>query len=106
MRIVFTWCPPDFAEVTRDVFADNDVSFKTHGFYPSGPTTYVAYDDEHVQHYEAWFKGLEVRVRARLRAAPLETGSVMYLPVSFDSWVVVGTDARSLGAAVEIRSRT
>ena len=100
MRIVFTRCPADF-HCHDDMFAGHDVSFKARGFVASGPTVYVAYTDEHVQHYGEWFKGVEVRVRARLRDASLEAGSAVYLPVSFDSWVVFGEGACWLGAALE-----
>lgn len=103
-RLVFTWCSQageSFRATARELFPDYALVFKPCGFHASGPTVYVALTEAEVARYNAWFSGLCVRVRAVLRNHPLEPGAVVYLPVSFNSWVIVGDGSASLGAALE-----
>lgn len=80
------------------------VTFRPGVFYARGPAAYLALEPEHLALWEPWFPGLQVRVQARLLHAPLEQGGAMYLPVTFDSWVVVCDGSKSLGAGLEAAS--
>jgi hypothetical protein len=97
MAIVFTHCSPTFqcGELWRDARCTPSK------FFAKGSAAYVAHDPGHLDAYEPWFPGLKVRAASRLRHCPLHPSSAMYLPVSFNSWVVVASGADGLGAAFE-----
>jgi hypothetical protein len=69
--------------------------------FPADRTALIAHDPEHLATYEAWFPGLTVRVNGRLRAAPLGPMEALYLPVTYDSWVIFVNDASALPSAME-----
>lgn len=95
---------PEFEPVAREVLAGADLEFKARPILALGSAAYVAHAPEHLERYEAWFPGLAVRINSRLRHLPLEPGAAMYLPVTFDAWVVVVDGAGALGAALETAS--
>ncbi len=70
-------------------------------FRSSMPAVYVAFDPEHLQRYEAWFPGVAVRVNARLRDRPLPPGAALFLPVTYNSWMVVIEGPDAFPAALE-----
>lgn len=107
MRVVFAPCP-DPADEAADVVAAfgavpgvDEVSCRPRPMMPLGRAVYVAYAEDQLSAYEAWFPGLGVRVRAVLRDAPLEPAGAMYLPVTYDSWCVVADGPEAFGAVIE-----
>lgn len=100
MRIVFTGCrTPDLERVVRSVFPSAEC--RPNPLCAQGPAAFIAYHPSHLSAYTSWFPGLEVRVAALVRHNPLRATDALYLPVTFDSWVVVCDGERGLGAAME-----
>lgn len=95
MRLVFTHCTPEFVEAARHAFPE--ATFKPGRHPTSSPALYVAHAPEHVAEYDAWFRG--VAVRARGKAVP--RGGGVYLPVTYNSWLVVVDGVEGFGAALE-----
>lgn len=100
MRLVFTGASDEFAEAARHLFPHAEFRVSSSALL-RGPTAYIAHAPDHLDAYEACFKGLGVRVRGRLRATPLGPGHAMYLPVTYDSWAVVTEGPDGLAAAME-----
>lgn len=69
--------------------------------FPKDRTALIAHAPEHLAAYEAWFPGLTVRINGRIRAAPLGPSEAVYLPVTYDSWVIFVNDASALPSAME-----
>ena len=67
----------------------------------SVPSTYVAFDDSHIDLYERWFPGLRVRLHSLLKLRPLDRGGAVFLPVWYNSWVIRIDGPLALGAALE-----
>ena len=119
MRVMVMWhespAPPNSSESSEgDAMSallapvlgpDDEYHVKAGGFPVIGPTSYIAWSEEHLARYERWFPGLGVRVRSRLAARPLEGAEALYLPVTYDSWCVVIEDPRSLPTALEAAAR-
>ena len=103
-RIVFLGGSEDFDAAAESALPLPCV-FRPARFVPGGSAAYVALKDSDLARYDARFKGVMVRVAARLRATPLQPGGAMYLPVAFDSWVVVCDGPSALGAALYAVSR-
>ena len=102
MRVVFTGASDEFAAAARKTFPQAE--FRDGPANLLGPTAYVAHAPEHLEAYEVWFKGLGARVRGRLAAKPLGRWHAMYLPVTYDSWVVVTEGPEGLASAMEAAS--
>lgn len=98
MRVVFTETPGD-CEALRA--ACPAAEFRPDAYHGRGPTVYVAHAPEHLEAYERWFPGVGIRARARLAHRPLGPASALYVPVSYESWVVVIDSAAGFGAAME-----
>lgn len=98
-RLVFTHSTPEFELQAAKAFPD--AQFKASKHMPSAPTVYVAHSPSHVEEYTAWFPGVDVRARARLQHGGMPPGGGVYLPVSYNSWLMVIDGARGFGAAVE-----
>lgn len=108
MRVVFAWCADAGARGFEEAVASTAVrdrvaavTFRPRAFHARGPAAYLALRAEDLSLYEAWFPGLQVRVRARLQHVPLDERGAVYLPVTFDSWVVVCDGPAALGAGLE-----
>lgn len=97
-----------FETAARDLLPH--AQFRPGKVLPLGPAVYVAHAPEHLALYETWFPGLGVRVRACLSHRPRDPDSALFLPVTYDSWVVAIEGPRALGAALEaaalLRART
>ena len=99
-RVVFTGPASDeFVSAAASLFPHAE--FRPREGLLKGPTAYIAYAESHGDAYETWFAGLGARVRGRLAASPLSPGGAMYLPVTYDSWVVVADGTDGLAAAFE-----
>lgn len=100
-RLVFVMCDehPGFEQAARVAFPGAE--FKPRAFHPNGPTAYVALSDDQLDKYDAWFSGVGVRARARIRDRALARGSALLLPVTYESWAVVVDGPSALGAALE-----
>lgn len=99
-RLVFARCDehPGFEDAARLAFPHAE--FKAGTFLARGPTAYVALSVDQLDMYEGWFKGVGVRARSRLRHRPLRPGGAVFLPVTYESWLMVVDGPASLGAAV------
>lgn len=69
--------------------------------FPADRTALIAHTPEHLATYETWFPGLTVRINGRLRATPMKPKEALYLPVTYDSWVIYTQDATGLPSAME-----
>ena len=98
MRLVFALSTDEFEDEARRAWPD--AVFKPREFCSLGPTAYVVYDPED-GYLEKWFRGVGVRMRAMIRARPLQAGGALYLPVKYDAWAVLVDGPASLGAALE-----
>ena len=99
-RLVFAWSTDPLAEdAARAVFPA--CTFRPGRLLARGGAIYVAHAPEHLAMYDAWFRGVSVRAHARLRHAPLHPGEAAYLPVTYDSWLVVIGGPAGFGAALE-----
>lgn len=78
-----------------------DTAAKPRPILPKGPAVFIAFSEKDLDAYSKWFRSLGVRVRAQLRRAPLEPGSALYLPVTYDSWAVLAAGVEGLGAALQ-----
>lgn len=95
-------CDTEFTRRAKAVFPD--ARFRAGGGLMAGRAVYIAHSPAHLATYEGWYPGLTVRAHARLRHKPLQPGEAMYLPVTFDSWVVLVDGLPGLGAALEAAS--
>lgn len=99
MDLTFVSCTEEFEAVARPLWPD--AKFKRAAYPATGQAVYVAHAPEHLDMYERWFPGVTVRVHARLRHQPLHERGGMYLPVTYDSWLVVIDGPGAFGAAME-----
>ncbi|KAI3432544.1 hypothetical protein D9Q98_004093 [Chlorella vulgaris] len=98
MRFVFPGSAErDFRDAMLGVFPE--VQFKD--ILGKAPTAYIAFEDT-LDLYEAKFPGIGVRVKGRLRHLDLSREEeALYLPVTYDSWMVYVDNPKSLWTALE-----
>lgn len=100
VRVVFTGATSgEFLTAAASVFPHAE--FRPRDGQLRGPAAYIAHASSHLDTYDTWFEGLRARVRGRLRACPLPPRGALYLPVTFDSWVVVADGPDGMAAAFE-----
>lgn len=103
MRIVFTHAQASDTHQSKlqSLLEPHDTEFRQGAVLPLGPVAYVAHADEHAERYNAVFPGSLVRLRGRLRASPVPECGAVYIPVSYESWLVACDGAAGFGAALE-----
>jgi hypothetical protein len=99
MRLAFSHTTPEFERDAIHVFPDAHFK-RDKPFLARGGAAYIALGPDHLQEYERRFRGLRIRLEARLRHVPLHPGGAIYLPVTFDSWVVLADGHGAFGAAL------
>lgn len=99
MRLMFIDATPDFQDVVAPLVPHAE--FASYWKMPAGKTVFVAYDPSHLDRYDAWFQGVGIRVRARERATPLEPRHALYVPVTYDSWLVFASGLEGIPVALE-----
>ena len=92
-------------EPLRAIYPDHQVVSRQRWAPCRGSAVYVAFEPDHLARYEAWFPGVTVRANARTRDAQLHPGEALYLPVTYDCWLVQTHNADAFPAALEAAHR-